>query len=245
LSEQQRISRHAYLQEIRHIFGGGRAIKFLVLISASPRKLGSDKESWPSLRSLSAETERWTRGTTFHMAMADRGARATQRRLSAERSEKDLRYEEILENPDIVNDGYTTYVPEYSSEEEAPTQKRVQRRPEGTPHAIGPPLMPAGTTELEDSSAPIYLKVFGDQRKPRYADIEAGTPASGPEQLPAVSSGSNVPGGTSERLCTFEIMHNWTQDLRDEEFVAIINVVKRPDKEADRMGSVRGHIGWL
>jgi hypothetical protein len=165
-------------------------------------------------------------------------------RSSTERSDRAVLYDEIFNNPNIVNDGHITY-DEHSSEEEAPTQRRVYSNPEGEPHAIGPQLSSAGTTELEDSFAPIYLIPFGDQRRPRYVDIEAGTPTIASPPQPVGSPGSNTLGRAGDEPRTFEIMHNWTQGPRDDEFIANINVVERAAADADQISSVRGHIGWL
>jgi hypothetical protein len=155
------------------------------------------------------------------------------RRNSIARSEKDLQY--LFDDSDRVKDGFTSYG-DHSSDEDAPTQARVLP---AAPSALGPQLSSVRTTELADSSIPIFSRHFGDQRAPRYRDIEAGSSIAPPTPSEAPFTKCHGPE-------IYEIMHNWTQEKeKDESLIAKINVVKRPAEETNQIRSVRDHIGWL
>jgi hypothetical protein len=143
----------------------------------------------------------------------------------------------IIELEEYVNPDSISF-DEVSSEEDEQTRARV-RRPGQKPELIGVPFTSVGTTE--NDNAPIYFKPFGDQRKPRYDDVEAGLSTSTAPVPPAVTPA--IPSPVPERnLHIYEILHNWTKGSQDELLIPTISVLKRPAAEAHQ---IRGHVGWL
>lgn len=154
------------------------------------------------------------------------------RRNSLAPSERDLHH--VFDDSDRVEDGLTSY-DDHSSDEDAPTQARAGPAARS---ALDPQLSSFRTNELADSSIPIFFRHFGNQRAPRYADIEAGSSIAPPTPSEAPLSKRHGPE-------IFEIMHNWTQEMEDESLIPKINVVKRPAQETNQIPSLRDHVGWL
>jgi hypothetical protein len=152
-------------------------------------------------------------------------------------------YDPLFLQDNILNDGYT--YSDHSSDEDAPTQRPALS-------GLQPPQPSDGhrlpsTTALDDP-VPIFTKRFGDSRRPRIADAELGLalPANAPQQDAVPQSAAIVTGGApADRPKMFEIMHNWTQELQDDELISYINVAERNASEVNEISRVRGHVGWL
>lgn len=153
------------------------------------------------------------------------------------------KYDLLFQDPNIVNDGIATY-DDHSSDEDAPTQRPVLPGSGEAQTSDGPQRLSTGPTALDDP-VPIFTKRFGDARRPRIADVELGLalPTGAFPQDAIQQSASIARDETPPKM--FEIMHNWTQELQEDELVSYINVAERRASEVNEISRVRGHVGWL
>jgi hypothetical protein len=166
------------------------------------------------------------------------------RRTASQESLRSDNYDTLFQTSNIPVDPYDVFDPQ-SSEDEGKTRRPAPSSKGRVSDTL--PIASVSTTAREspdDEEAasvwPIFVKIFGDPRKPRYRDIEAG---------PAISTSSALRKDKPNNVQMYEIMHNWTLEERDDELIAQVNVVDHPEgsRSADtsREDRIEGHVIWL